>query len=419
MLAKVFERHNSPMLLIDPDDGHIMDANLAALRFYGYSEGQIRQLPISQINILSEDETKAEMNRAAAEVRNYFLFQHRLADGSIRNVEVHSSPVEIDGRNLLFSIIYDITERKKIEAALARSEAISASMLQAIPVPVFYKDAEGRYLGCNDAFARLTGVPREKIAGCSVFEIWPDELASIYQQHDQQLISSQDPVQVYETQLKDEHGNLREVLFHKAQLLDHHNEVIGLIGVILDITERKRSEEQTRQLAFHDPLTNLPNRRLIIKRLRHALRHGEDTGLQGALLFLDLDNFKPLNDEHGHDAGDRLLVEVAQRLRQSVRANDSVGRLAGDEFVVILESLSADRAQRASEQAQQIAEKIRLSLAEDYDFGTFRHQCSVSIGIVLFHGLEVEEHQLFKQADQAMYQAKSSGRNRVCLYQEG
>lgn len=416
MLEKVFERHNSPMLLIDPNDGRIVDANLAALRFYGYDAEQIKSILISQINILSEDEIRAEMTRAAAEVRNYFLFQHRLANGEIRDVEVHSSPVLIDSRNLLFSIIYDITERKQIEAALARSEAISSSMLQAIPVPIFYKNSAGLYLGCNDAFASLTGVSKEEIVGHTVFEIWPLELAKIYHDHDQAMIKTNSSIQTYENQLRDGHGNLREILFHKALIFDQNDEIVGLIGVILDITERKRSEERTRQLAFHDPLTNLPNRRLIIKRLHRALSHSEETGLQGALLFLDLDNFKPLNDGHGHDVGDQLLIEVANRLKQSVRANDTVGRLAGDEFVVILESLNADQTQ-ASRQAAQIAEKIRLNLAEGYLFGTVHHYCSVSIGFVLFNGLEIEEQQLFKQADQAMYQAKASGCNRVCRYQ--
>lgn len=420
-MERVFEGHNSPMLLIDPSLGLIIDANQAALRFYGYSKEQISQIPVNQINTLTGDEINEEMRRATTEVRNYFYFRHRLASGEVRDVEVHSSPVKVDGRTLLFSIIYDITERTRIEAALARSEAISATMLQAIPLPVFYKDMEKRYLGCNDAFARLAGLSKEQIIGRTVYELKQSkqpaffQSAPVFDEYDKKLFDTPERVQIYEVQVNNEQGEQRDILFHKAAIFDRDNNKVGLVGVILDITERKRMEEHNRQLAHYDILTGLANRHLIANRLNQAQSNSQQSNLYSGLLFLDLDNFKPLNDQHGHDVGDQLLVEVARRIKHSVRANDTVGRLAGDEFVVILEALGKDLA-HARIQLQHLAEKIRQTLAEAYELDRIKHSCTASIGAVIFHGHEISGPDLLKQADHAMYQAKNSGRNRVWMY---
>lgn len=415
-MDKVFQRHQSPMLLIDPVSGQILNANQAALRFYGYQEARMRQLRISDINILSEAEVKVEMGRAASEHRNYFVFRHRLANGEIRDVEVHSSPVHTDDGDFLFSIIYDISERRRIEQALARSEAFSSSMLKAIPLPVFYKDCEGRYMDCNQSFLDWTGQQREKLIGRTVFELWDPELAQAYDARDRELMDGQQPIQEYEGKMIDSDGHERDVLFHKAQVHDHDGQLVGMVGVVLDITDRKRTEESIRQQALHDELTRLPNRRLIRQPLQQVQVASSQSGFYAALLFLDLDNFKPLNDSHGHEAGDQLLIEVAQRLKASVRQRDTVGRLGGDEFVVILDALGESREQSCA-RALRLAEKIRHVLGQPYHLGEIEHSCSASIGVVLFGSYEHSVDSLLHQADLAMYEAKSEGRNRVCLHQ--
>ncbi|TXT40965.1 MAG: GGDEF domain protein [Comamonadaceae bacterium] len=200
--------------------------------------------------------------------------------------------------------------------------------------------------------------------------------------------------------------------------------VQSLHGTIQDITERQQMEDQVRQLAFYDPLTELPNRRLLNDRLNQMLIAGRRTGSYGALMFLDLDNFKPLNDRYGHAVGDRLLIEVAQRLTQCVRKADTVSRFGGDEFVVMLCELSNNRAE-ATLQAQVVAEKIRASLSELYSLPvriegntltTIEHRCSVSIGVMVFNCAEAMADHILKGADAAMYQAKDAGRNLVRLY---
>ncbi len=195
------------------------------------------------------------------------------------------------------------------------------------------------------------------------------------------------------------------------------------LGMVRDITERKRLEEEIHQLAFYDPLTNLPNRRLINDRLQQVLLNSNRNHHYAAFMMLDLDNFKPLNDAHGHAVGDMLLIEVANRLKTSVREVDSVGRLGGDEFVVLLNELGIDEP-ISTAQANAIAEKIRIQLSAPYRLKVIHadtetiveHKCSVSIGSVVFINHEFKPENICKAADVAMYEAKALGRNRIQFY---
>jgi len=186
-------------------------------------------------------------------------------------------------------------------------------------------------------------------------------------------------------------------------------------GVEIDVTERKRAEEQIHQLAFYDELTGLPNRRLLMDRLQQALSVSARNGLFGAVLFIDLDQFKTLNDTKGHGTGDLLLIEVARRLKSCMRDGDTLSRLGGDEFVVVLETLGI-HADEAAAQAETIAEKIRGVVSEPYLLKEYPYRTTPSIGIVLFHGHQESLEDLLKHADAAMYQAKTSGRNAIRFY---
>ncbi len=190
-----------------------------------------------------------------------------------------------------------------------------------------------------------------------------------------------------------------------------------------EIAERKHAEEQIRHLAYYEPLTNLPNRRLLYDRLHQAMASSKRNGRHCALIFLDLDNFKSLNDAHGHDAGDLLLVEIAKRLTNSVRGVDTVARVGGDEFVVVLSELLADRDQSASQVAV-LTEKIRATLCAPFlttlaqegnaDI-TVEHLGGASMGVVLFKGDEMNQEQILKMADRAMYRAKQAGGNQAAF----
>ena len=202
---------------------------------------------------------------------------------------------------------------------------------------------------------------------------------------------------------------------------DESGEIVGYHGISRNIDERKQMEEQIRLLAFHDSLTGLPNRRLLKDRLTQTMAASKRSNLHGALMFLDLDNFKPLNDTHGHEAGDYLLIEVANRLRGCVREMDTVARFGGDEFVVMISELESDRG-RSTEQAARIAEKIRAAIAapylltikpDGYAERRIEHRCTASLGVALFLDHEGSEDDVLKWADSAMYAAKIGGRNQI------
>lgn len=204
-----------------------------------------------------------------------------------------------------------------------------------------------------------------------------------------------------------------------------HADTLGrvdtLVGTLQDITARKAMELQVQQLAFYDPLTQLANRRLLQDRLALALAVGQRSGLWGALMFLDLDHFKPLNDRHGHAVGDLLLIEVARRLRQSVRASDTVARWGGDEFVLLLPELGGDADQTAY-QASLVADKLLAALSQPYRLmpadrsqGVIEHQCTASIGVTVYLASQTSADEVLKRADAAMYQVKTSGRHGVQL----
>jgi diguanylate cyclase (GGDEF)-like protein/PAS domain S-box-containing protein len=200
-----------------------------------------------------------------------------------------------------------------------------------------------------------------------------------------------------------------------AVIADDDSRVTNYVSVFSDITKRKQAEEQIHQLAFYDALTKLPNRRLLVDRLRHAMTAGTRKLDHGAILFIDLDNFKVLNDTRGHDVGDLLLIETARRLQECVRGADSVARLGGDEFIVMLEGLVAELDQ-AAVQARTVGEKIRSSLNMPYLLGEIEHHSSCSIGISLFRDHDVTVDELLKRADTAMYEAKASGRNALRFF---
>ncbi len=273
---------------------------------------------------------------------------------------------------------------------------------------------------------RLRGYSAQEVLGHHAFEMFTPEGAALVQK----LLEAKPAVApdgtlvgfvTFEVQHRCKDGRLlwAEVLSRPER--DAQGNLIGFHGISRETTQRHQMEDQIRQLAFYDALTQLPNRRLLFDRLKQAQASSQRSGLYGAVLFLDLDNFKALNDTHGHAAGDLLLIEVANRLRACVRAMDTVARTGGDEFVVMCGEF--DREQAASRvEAGAVAEKIRASLALPYSVEvrradgsvtTVEHLCTASIGIALFLGETLSQDEVCKFADAAMYQAKDAGRNQV------
>ena len=295
-------------------------------------------------------------------------------------------------------------ERSAAEAALRQQSHFLDTILNAIPAPIFFKDAHGAYLGCNEAFCKYLGQPRERIVGRTVYGVAPTEQAQVYHEADLALMR-QGGNQVYEGQVVAADGSPHEVIFHKSVFPDADGGPGGLVGTMLDISERKRAEEHIRQLAYFDPLTGLPNRSLLQSRLEQALQHPLREGGTVALLFLDLDRFKEINDTFGHAGGDRLLQGVAERLRGLQREGDTLARFGGDEFALLLDPVRGELG------AAGVAEKIIELFAHPFELEEQEIFTSTSIGIVLAPRDGGDMGALLKHADMAMYAAKERGRN--------
>ena len=311
-------------------------------------------------------------------------------------------------------------EHKQAEASLRESKASMKAILDNSPYLSWLKDIEGRYVRVNNAYVDCTGLGNiRQIIGKTDFDLWPKEMAEKYRADDTETIATRQQKHIEELSFD---GNKEHwVETFKTPVIDENGNLLGTVGFSRDITERKKAEEQTNKLAFYDTLTQLPNRRILNDRLRQVMAASKRSDRYAALMFLDLDNFKPLNDTHGHDVGDLLLIQASHRIVSCVREVDTVARFGGDEFVVILNELDMDKADSAIH-AGIAAEKIRVFLSEPYLLAckqegdttiTVEHHCTSSIGIVLFIGHETSAEDILKRADMAMYQAKKDGRNLV------
>jgi diguanylate cyclase (GGDEF)-like protein/PAS domain S-box-containing protein len=307
-------------------------------------------------------------------------------------------------------------ETEKITRALRESENRHRLLIENSPVSIHEIDMDGRVISMNRAGLLMRGVKEE----CEVQgTFYPDAAIDADRERIAELLTRAlaGETSHFEFRAKGPEEKVYKSCF--VPIKNKNGIPEKLMGITEDITERKKAEEQVRQLAFYDTLTHLPNRRLFLDRLGQAMAAGKRNNRYGAVMFLDLDKFKSLNDTHGHDMGDLLLIEVAQRITRCLREMDTVARFGGDEFVVMLCELDVDE-NLSCEKAGIVAEKIRVTLAEPYLLKRLKeggeeicveHHCSSSIGVVLFKGHDARQEEILKWADSAMYQAKANGRN--------
>ncbi len=310
----------------------------------------------------------------------------------------------------VLGIARDITERE----TASRQLALVDFALNHVKEAAFLADEAGRFQYVNDEACRALDRTREQLMqmrvidvdnDCTTLEQWKTTWAQLKLQRTMTFESTH---------------RARDGTVFPVEISANYFEFAGqpyVLSLARDIAERKQAEEQIWNLAYFDALTKLPNRRLLMDRLGHALASSHRSRTFGALLILDLDHFKTLNDTQGHDVGDRLLIEVAQRLSACVRQEDTVCRLGGDEFVVVLEGLGLDERQ-AAHQAELVAEKIRITLGQSYLLNPNEAQFhgSASIGVTLFSDQRLSAEALLKQADVALYQAKDAGRDQIRFF---
>ena len=336
---------------------------------------------------------------------------NRAKDGSLYWVATTVVPLMGDNGkpSQYIAIRTDITGHKKAEEQLR----IAAGTFETHDA-ILITDANANIIRVNRAFTDITGYSPEEVLGKN-----PRMLSSgrqdkaFYAAMWQQLLNTGS----WSGEMWDrrKNGQIYPKWLTITAIIDEQGKTTQYVAIFSDITARKQAEEEIHNLAFYDALTKLPNRRLLLDRFRLALSVSVRSNNYGAVLFLDMDKFKTLNDTLGHDYGDLMLVEVAARLQFCVREVDTVSRLGGDEFVVLIDEIGAN-AEEASQRVALIAEKIRAALAVPYQINSHEHHSSPSIGVCLYRGNAESVETLLKHADMAMYQAKDAGRNAVRFF---
>ena len=397
----IFQKNSSVMLLIDPQSGLIIDANKAAENYYGNEPLALIGRSIASINTLSAERIAEEMRNSQLENRTHFFFKHRLASGEIREVEVYSTPIHSGGRSLLFSIVHDITARKRAEQQLQ----LVANVFTHAREGVMITAANGQIIDVNQSFSRITGYARDEVIGETPRLFKSDRhLTEFYAQMWSTLRETDQ--WIGEVWNRRKNGEVYAEAKNISAVRDRHGELLYYVALFSDITVFKHHAVALQQAAHYDALTGLPNRVLLAERMQQAMTYARAHAQRLAVAYLDLDGFKPINDGHGHAVGDQLLKQLAGRMKQVLPEGDTFARLGGDEFVAVFVDADASR-----------LTQLLAAAALPVQIGELSLRVSASLGVTYYpQADEVEADQLLRQADQAMYQAKLGGKNRYHVF---
>lgn len=394
--------------------GHFLSINQQELNWLGYTAKEIMGFKRFEELLTLESQEK---------FRNYLDHCHHVgffdeielnliaANGETRHIAIYSKAI-LDDTGMVDkfrSVLFDINGRKAMEASLLIAAAAFETQ-----EGIFITDAHTIILRVNSAFTEITGYSAEDVVGrkTNIFKSGRHD-ASFYTEMWRRI--SNTGKWSGEVWNRRKSGQLYPEFLSISTVKDQAGSISNYVATLTDISSINAAAEEIRNLAFYDLLTQIPNRRLFIDRLTIAMRLSARTGYGCALLFLDLDHFKTLNDMLGHDMGDLLLHQVAKRLTQCVNDGDTVARLGGDEFVVLLVGLSHQPIEHAAT-ALIIAEKITAAMSKLFQLKTCEYYITTSIGITLFSGQDLPMDELLKQADIAMYQSKESGRNTLRFF---
>nr|WP_274519816.1 MULTISPECIES: bifunctional diguanylate cyclase/phosphodiesterase [unclassified Halorhodospira] len=396
-------------------DGHFIACNPAAARMLGWEDPQqlIGLRPEAISSQLQPDGSSAAeraqnlLETALIEGAQRFEWVHVTPQGEHLWLEVVLTPLHLEDETLCCATLRDISGRKEMERRLQ----LSAKVFTATRDGILITDAESRILQVNDAFARMTGYTEDELIGLT-----PRILQSGHHNDDfyRAMWESIQREGSWSGELWDrsKYGTLQPKWVTISRVTGAYGEVVNYIAVFSDLTELKRSQERLQFQAYHDALTGLANRLLFKDRMARALERSRQSGEQLAVLFIDLDHFKDVNDSLGHTAGDRVLRQVAHRLQARLGADDTLARLGGDEFSICLAEIRDHR------DALACAETVHQELERPFQYSRRWFQCRCSIGISMYpdNGETVEA--LVRNADSALHKAKADGRNTTCFYAE-
>ncbi|UVJ42676.1 PAS domain S-box protein [Pseudomonas sp. LS1212] len=413
--ASLFQASPDPICVTRQETGQFIEINPAFTQTFGWTAEEVINHSAEEIGFWAGSAKR--LQRIEQVIRDQALnnvavtVNHK--NGNSLTCVISRRLITVENQPCSVITLRDITQQQRAEAALKASEEKFAKAFHSSPDAITLTDREtGRYLEVNDGFCRLTGYRADEVIGRTVHEIgiWADEKQRTFLLHD-----LQENGRVHHREMigRNKRGEILTVEVSVEPLTV--NESPCLLMTARDVSQLKNAQAQIRHLAYHDPLTNLPNRALLMDRLSQQIALLKRHNLRGALLFLDLDHFKHINDSLGHPVGDTVLKIITARLEASVRMEDTVARLGGDEFVVLLSGLEGSRSQVA-QQVRTLADTLRELLAEPMSLDGQRLQVTPSIGVALIPDHGSTPADLLKRADIALYKAKDSGRNTTQMF---
>ncbi|WP_047153052.1 sensor domain-containing protein [Aneurinibacillus tyrosinisolvens] len=329
-------------------------------------------------------------------------------DGRLIYTEIHTTGAEMYGKTALFGSVIDITEQVVAQQQLQESNEQYKSLFDSSPDAIYSLDDEGRFINVNPASELLTGYSNQEAVGMPFAPlIAPEDLPEAIKHFEEAKKGIPSSTELVLTRKDGKRIHINATHFPMRV----NGKIVGTYGTARDITQKTLYEQQIKELAFYDPLTRLPNRKLFEDRLGQIINLSREDRHPFAILFLDLDRFKFINDSLGHHMGDEFLKMVAERLKQTIRKTDTLSRLAGDEFTILLPETS-------QEEVIRLAERINQVMTEPFRVSGHSVTVSVSIGIAFSKGIGDDVHELIRNADTAMYYTKKFRRNRYTIYSE-
>ncbi len=410
---RVFESSSVPIVVMDSDSYQFIDCNPAAVTIYGFqSRDEVLgktpldvSTPTQYDGIASEDAATLHINKALNGANEIFQWRHQRPDGEIWDAEVHLISFISGESHLLQFILHDITEQKRAaEQIRTLSQAIEQS-----PASVIITDTEANIEYVNSTFERITGYQLKDVIGKNPSFLKSGATPTSRYRELWQTISDGKSWRG-EFQNKKKNGEIFWELAHIAPVFSDNGEVLHYLAVKEDITLSKKQEQRILHQAHFDALTDLPNRFLSLDRLSQLINEAHRQKEKIAVLFVDLDDFKKINDSLGHDVGDKLLVQAANRLRNCLRVGDTVGRLGGDEFIILLGSL------REATDARPIIAELLKEFRKRFTIDNHELIITASIGVALYPNDGDTPSELLRNADSAMYHSKEQGRNTYAFF---
>jgi diguanylate cyclase (GGDEF)-like protein/PAS domain S-box-containing protein len=408
----LFDGNPIPMWVYDRKSLRIVAVNRAAVDHYGYSREKFVSTSILDLRP-QEDRSDVlstlEMNDSG-KAREDRTWRHLKVDGALIDVCVYSRKLRYEGCDAALIAAIDITERKRAENELRDTREFLDMVIENAPTPIIVKDAQSfRYILLNRAAERLLGVPRTRCIGKTAVEVYPKADADLIAAHDQAIVKS-GRQQFFDEHWLDTPGNgRRNVNATTFPVFNAAGEPQYLLTVIEDLTERKEAQARIRHMALHDPLTDLPNRTAFNEYLASAFEAAKASGREFAVLYLDLDHFKEINDVFGHRLGDALLRRASEQLSEAAKGA-FLARLGGDEFVLIL----TDSSQPSG--AMALADRLLAASCGDLEIEGHRIYLGLTIGVAIYPADGTDPGTLVANADAALYRAKAEGRSRVRFF---